>query len=138
MNTYSLSEKLKAFFSLIRWKNLLIIAATLSALYLKGTEKSSNDTLFVFLIYLGAVIAVMAAGNVINDIYDYKIDQLNKPTRVIVDRLIGKKSAFIIYLILKHYRYLLSPTVAILRILFNSYFCLVALFIQTKESTNYR
>ncbi len=46
----------------------------------------------------GALIA--AGGNVINDIYDLKIDKINKPGRVLPSGKLTKNGAFIYYLLL--------------------------------------
>lgn len=95
MNKYSLLDKIAAFLRLIRWKNLVIIVLTLSSIYLKITWGNSLHGLIF--IYLLAIVCVMGAANVINDIYDYKIDLINKPDRVIVGKVISVKLAVVIY-----------------------------------------
>lgn len=42
----------------------------------------------------------MAAGNIINDVFDYKADLINKPKKVIVNKSISKANAITYYLIL--------------------------------------
>ena len=68
---------------LIRWPNLLIIAASqyLSAIFLVGPSEAIIEYLMdaqLFLICLGTVL-IAAAGYIINDYYDVKIDYINKP-----------------------------------------------------------
>ena len=48
--------------------------------------------------YLCAVILVMAGGNVINDYYDYEIDKINKPERLLVQKCFSKRTTLTIYL----------------------------------------
>lgn len=53
---------------------------------------------FIFLVT--ATICIAAGGNVINDIYDVKIDSINKADRVIVGKDISEKAAYKLYFFL--------------------------------------
>jgi 4-hydroxybenzoate polyprenyltransferase len=78
------------FVKLIRLQNLLIIVLTqyLAALFLlEGIHLFNID---LFLLSLSTVI-LAAAGYLINDYYDVKIDYINKPERVIVGKLIKRR-----------------------------------------------
>lgn len=90
-----------AFFRLIRWPNLVFILLT--------------QTLFYFCIYLplyhqhktGKLVLLMtasvfiaAAGYIINDYFDLNIDQINKPQKNVVDKVIHRRGAIIWHLIL--------------------------------------
>ncbi|MGZ5304297.1 MAG: geranylgeranylglycerol-phosphate geranylgeranyltransferase [Bacteroidia bacterium] len=44
-----------------------------------------------------ATVLIAAAGNIINDIQDVKIDQINKPSRLIVEKYISRKQALLLY-----------------------------------------
>ena len=55
---------------------------------------------FQFLLLLTATVAIAAAGNVINDIYDLPIDIINKPKKIIVGKAISEKQAFTYFIIL--------------------------------------
>ena len=96
-------NKIKPFLDLIRFKNLVIIILTqflikvfLINFYLNGSALSHLD----FSIYLCSLIAIIAGGYIINDIYDIVIDKINNPERIIIDKKISKTSALKIYYIL--------------------------------------
>ncbi len=105
-----------AFLRLIRLPNLLIIALTQYAMrycIIQPVLKAANETLYTnypsqirnphimslqlsnldfFLLVLSTVM-IAAAGYVINDYFDIKIDRVNKPERQIVDREIKRRVA---------------------------------------------
>ena len=106
-----------AFFRLIRFQNLVIIAATqyliryaiidslLSNLYVAGEggllklpELELQLTHFQFLSLVLSTIFLTAAGYVINDYFDTKTDLLNRPERVIVGKLIPRRWAMFIHI----------------------------------------
>ena len=88
---------------LIRLKNLLIIVLVQVVIkfflinpYLNNSALSDLN----FFIYLFALLAIVAGGYIINDIYDIETDKINKPkTRIIKDKT-SKKFAFKAYYIL--------------------------------------
>ncbi len=92
--------KLIAFIRLIRIKNLLIILLLqlVIKLYLINTY-SSNSALsnFDFIIYLFALITIVAGGYIINDLYDVEIDKINKPETRIIEKEISKAFAIKLY-----------------------------------------
>ena len=45
-----------------------------------------------------ATVIVAAGGYIINDIYDYPIDQMNKPEKTFINRLISRKNAWYLYI----------------------------------------
>ncbi len=55
------------------------------------------DGLGITLLIL-ATIAIAAAGNIINDIYDVVTDNINKPNKVIVGKTISEKTAYTIFI----------------------------------------
>ncbi len=78
------------FVKLIRLENLLIIVFTqyLAAIFLlEGIHILNID---LFLLSFSTVI-LAAAGYIINDYYDVKIDYINKPDRVIVGKVIKRR-----------------------------------------------
>ena len=89
---------------LIRWPNLLMIACSqyLGAIFLIGPPgdylKYFKD-LNLLLICLGT-ISITAAGYIINDYYDVKIDYINKPERVVVGKILKRRVAMTIHIIL--------------------------------------
>ncbi len=96
-----------AFLKLIRFQNLLIIAATQymmrffilePILALNGFEPQLDHLHFFLLVF--SSMAITAAGYVINDYFDMKTDLLNRPTTVIVGKKIGRRMAMTLHIIL--------------------------------------
>lgn len=85
---------------IFRWKNLLIILATqyLSAFCL--IKDMMLDDLVrntdMMLLTLSTML-IAAAGNIINDYYDIKIDYVNRPDRVVVGRYLKRRSILFIH-----------------------------------------
>jgi 4-hydroxybenzoate polyprenyltransferase len=52
---------------------------------------------FDFFIMVLATVIVAAGGYIINDIYDYPIDKINKPEKTFINTLISKRSAYWLY-----------------------------------------
>ncbi|HMK03957.1 MAG TPA: geranylgeranylglycerol-phosphate geranylgeranyltransferase [Ferruginibacter sp.] len=95
-----------AFFRLVRWPNLVFIALTqvlfyfslVQPLYGKGIYSNFNSTLFILLILASVLIA--AAGYIINDYFDLNIDQVNKPGKLVIDKLIKRRWAIVQHILL--------------------------------------
>jgi 4-hydroxybenzoate polyprenyltransferase len=90
----------KNLLKLIRWNNLLIVAVTqYSAAYFLIKSMELNVLLMdpkMLLLCLGTIM-ITAAGYVINDYYDVKIDYVNKPERVVVGRFLKRRSIIILH-----------------------------------------
>jgi 4-hydroxybenzoate polyprenyltransferase len=91
-----------AFLRLIRTLNLLFIAITQALFYYcivlpafkeSGTLPAQHGLLFWLLVL--SSIFVAAAGYIINDYFDLSIDQVNKPSRMVVEKVIRRRSAII-------------------------------------------
>jgi 4-hydroxybenzoate polyprenyltransferase len=55
----------------------------------------------VFLLkIIAATVLTTASGYVINDIFDEKTDQINRPTKIIIGKIIAKKTAIWLYIVL--------------------------------------
>lgn len=87
-----------AFLKLVRLPNLFFIALSQVlfqyCIYRPMYEGAipANDTLhFIFLLLASVLIA--AAGYVINDYFDINIDEVNKPGRMVVDKIISRRWA---------------------------------------------
>lgn len=95
-----------AFFNLVRFGNLLFIAATqflfYGLVYGSLVEMPVNLHLFEgpFLLLVIASIFIAAGGYVINDYFDVQIDQVNRPNSVVVDRHIKRRNAIIWHAVL--------------------------------------
>ena len=86
---------LLSFFRLIRWPNLFFIFLAQClfqfCIYkpLFVNENSLIDTSFILM--LTASILIAAAGYIINDYFDVNIDQVNKPSKVVVSLIISRR-----------------------------------------------
>jgi len=94
-----------AWLTLIRWKNLLIIFFTqlliwacviLPASALQN-EVASLLTPFHFLLIALSTILIAAAGYIINDYFDVRIDLINKPQKMILEKKIPRRMAIIMH-----------------------------------------
>ena len=95
--------KILAFFNLIRWKNLLLIALMqffIKYCYLTGFGFQTILSNYFFYILVFATITITASGYVINDIIDLKIDAINKPSKTIVGNKILISNAKNVYFFL--------------------------------------
>lgn len=91
---------LKNWFQLIRWKNLLFLAYIVTTLfygvlmpYLAQYNLLLTNGPLLFGLLLGSTVLIAAGGYVINDYFDTKIDEINRPTKVIVGRSITRSQA---------------------------------------------
>jgi 4-hydroxybenzoate polyprenyltransferase len=60
------------------------------------TALTFNDWHFIVLIIVTMLSA--SAGNIVNNIYDVEIDQVNKPEKVFINRIVYKKNAWLFFL----------------------------------------
>lgn len=85
-----------SFLQLTRIWNLLIIALAqyFTAVYLVSPVTVRNPRLFLLSV---STLLIAAAGYIINDYYDVKIDFINKPDRVVVGRSIARRNALFLH-----------------------------------------
>lgn len=91
---------LRAFVRLIRLGNLLMIGFTqylVKIFFIDLPEYNfvEHFTDFRFFMLSASTVMVAAAGYIINDYYDIKIDLLNKPHRVVVGSIIQRRMALL-------------------------------------------
>src|SRR5688572_3422125 len=87
-----------AFLKMIRLRNLLFIALTqllfqfciYYPLY-EGNIPADDNWRFTLLVFASLLIA--AAGYIINDYFDINIDEVNKPEKMVVDKVISRRWA---------------------------------------------
>lgn len=107
------------FIKLIRFPNLLIIVVIQTILQYKilrpaliesNIDLLLSPNLFILLVFSTVIIA--ATGFIINDIMDVDIDKINKPSKMIVERVISLKHAWQIYWVLVVFGFIISFYVA--------------------------
>ncbi len=83
-----------AFFRLIRLPNLIFIILTQAlfyfCIYIPLYQQHQYKK---FLLLMLASVVIAAAGYIINDYFDINIDQVNKPTKNVVDKIINRRWA---------------------------------------------
>jgi 4-hydroxybenzoate polyprenyltransferase len=88
------------FLRLVRFPNLLFIVLTqflvqylilIPILAQAGRQPSLNTVDFSLLVF--ATVLIAAAGYIINDYFDVKIDEVNKPKKIYIDRSIRRRTA---------------------------------------------
>jgi 4-hydroxybenzoate polyprenyltransferase len=96
-----------AFFSLIRWRNLLLLLFTQWAVWrcvIVPINEWSTIPVFLngFYFWLLALSTafIAAAGYIINDYFDVRIDAINKPDKVIIERVIKRRWAIVAHTVL--------------------------------------
>ncbi|WP_241502283.1 geranylgeranylglycerol-phosphate geranylgeranyltransferase [Hymenobacter glacialis] len=94
----------KALPMLVRWPNLLIMLLCL-ALVRAGLllpELPVQEALLRprFGLLVVAALLVAAAGYIINDYYDVKIDAINRPDRLVIGRVVRRRKAMLAHLLL--------------------------------------
>ena len=98
-------------FKIIRWKNLAIIS--LSQIFIKfffidffiQKDQLLNEN---FVILLIVTILIAASGYIVNDIYDYNLDQINKPEKVVLGKFLKSRDAIKIYMLFNSLAIMLS------------------------------
>lgn len=100
-------NKIKAFFKLIRWTNLLIIAimmylvnyCLMSSLHISGiVDAVPSPPAFVLLVI--SLVFIVAGGYVVNDLFDIETDKINKPDKLIVGDIFTDKEIKLFYKLL--------------------------------------
>lgn len=91
------TDFIKGFLRLIRVQNLLIVVGTqyLARIALIGPREEWSRVLFDgrMVILTLSTVCIAAAGYIINDYFDVKIDIVNKPERVIIGRYLKRRWA---------------------------------------------
>src|SRR6185437_2182673 len=90
MVTISLKEKYRYSMHLLRPVNLMLLAATQ---FITGAFLIKSDQYFPLLLLIISTCFITAAGYIINDYYDIKIDLINKPERVVVGKYLSRRMA---------------------------------------------
>ncbi len=105
---------------LIRWPNLLFIALTqclFQYAVVRAIGLTHNHALppypsGSFICLLAASLLIAAGGYIINDYFDLNIDQVNKPAKVVITRVISRREAIVWHWLLSGTGVLLSGIVS--------------------------
>ncbi len=96
-----------AFLRLIRWPNLVFIVVTqclfyyciaLPIFHVHNSTPSLTELLFWHIV--AASVFIAAAGYIINDYFDLNIDRINKPDKLVVEKIIKRRWTIIWHLVL--------------------------------------
>lgn len=90
-----------ALFRLTRFWNLAIIALAqyFTAYFLFNQRQTVFTDIWLFLLS-ASTIMIAAAGYIINDYYDIKIDLINKPDRVVIGKTITRRYAILFHTVI--------------------------------------
>ena len=100
---------LTAFFRLVRWPNLVFIALTQLLFFYCIIIPSLPDiyylqehklTTVLFYMLVAASVLIAAAGYIINDYFDINIDQVNKPAKMVVQKIIRRRWAIFLHIVI--------------------------------------
>lgn len=134
-----------AFLKLVRYPNLLFIALTQVLFYhiiQVPVFLKSNGAILPqlgvsdFLLLLFASLTIAAAGYIINDYFDMDIDNVNKPERLVIGKVISRRWAMLLHMLLSLVGLFLTALVAIhihniLLLVFNFLSVILLLFYST-------
>ena len=100
-------NKIKPFFKLIRWANLLMTAIMMLLVYncvMSPLAYYSVIDVFpssqIFVSFVMSLIFIVAGGYVINDCFDVETDMFNKPDRILIPNVFSQKEAKSFYVVL--------------------------------------
>jgi len=97
---------LNAFLRLVRLPNLVMIAVTQVLFYFSIVPLYNGDEVWIYstftwqhyLLLIISSLLIAAAGNIINDYFDRNIDEINKPDKKIVDKLIKRRWVIVMHI----------------------------------------
>lgn len=98
-------KTLNAYFKIIRFTNLVLV---FFSVFLMNWSITGHFYQYNSILLALGICLIAAGGYVINDYYDVKIDVVNKPNLVLIDRFISRKQAIIFHLTLNIAALLLS------------------------------
>ncbi len=106
-----------SFLRLVRFVNLLIVCATIIGVAVFHAWINDQTFLFFlnidFILFITSTLLITAAGNIINDYFDIKADQVNKPNRLIVSKKIKRRWAIVLHLSFNGLAFIISVYLSI-------------------------
>ena len=90
-----------AFFHLIRWPNVVFIILTQLLFYfcIYQSIYFTNESLYQLIWLIIASVFIASAGYIINDYFDLNIDQVNKPDKNVINKVINRRWAIVLHLV---------------------------------------
>ena len=111
-------------FSVVRGYNILVIvmAQYLTAIYILAYDKPLKSVVFDInlLMLVLASAAAIAGGYIINNFYDSEKDQINRPLKSKLDRLVSQNTKLSLYFVLNFLAVILASYVSFKPVLFFS------------------
>ena len=124
-------EKFIGLFSVVRGYNIMMIciAQYLTAIFILSHQPLRQVLLDprLFAIVLAGALAV-AGGYIINAFYDQEKDLINKPTRTLIERMVGQHTKLSLYFILNFLSVIVASYVSFRAVLFFSIYIFMMWF----------
>ncbi|MGQ4707784.1 UbiA family prenyltransferase [Capnocytophaga gingivalis] len=124
-------EKFIGLFSVVRGYNIMMIciAQYLTAIFILSRQPLKQVLLDprLFAIVLAGALAV-AGGYIINAFYDQEKDLINKPTRTLMERMVGQHTKLSLYFILNFLSVIVASYVSFRAVLFFSIYIFMMWF----------
>ncbi|XTB52695.1 geranylgeranylglycerol-phosphate geranylgeranyltransferase [Fusobacterium nucleatum] len=124
-------EKFIGLFSVVRGYNIMMIciAQYLTAIFILSRQPLRQVLLDprLFAIVLAGALAV-AGGYIINAFYDQEKDLINKPTRTLMERMVGQRTKLSLYFILNFLSVIVASYVSFRAVLFFSIYIFMMWF----------
>lgn len=134
---------LKGFMQLVRYPNLLFILLTQVLFYFTimvpvtdGAPKLIFDN---FILLVLASVSIAAAGYIINDYFDMDIDYVNKPDRMVIGKIVSRRWAMLLHMLLSLVGLFLTAIVSMsLGSLWLLFLNFLSVFLLLLYSTNFK
>ncbi len=118
--------KIFSLFSVVRGYNILVIALAqyLTSIFILAPERSTKEVLLDpnLLMLVLASAAAIAAGYIINNFYDSEKDLINRPRKVMLDRLVSQNTKLSIYFVLNFSSVIMASYVSFRAVLFFAFY----------------
>ena len=113
---------------------VIILAQYLASIFILSSEKRALDVILDFnlLIIVLASSLTIASGYIINSFYDSQKDLINKPNKIILDRLVSQKTKLQVYFGLNFFVFLIAFLVSWRAVLFFSVYIFLIWFYSHK------
>lgn len=116
--------KFLSLFSIVRGYNIAMIALAqyLASIYILSPDLPLRQVVFdlnLFVIIIASTL-VIAGGYIINSFYDAEKDLINKPTKTMLDRLVGQRTKLTTYFVLNFLAAFFASYVSFRAVLFFS------------------